>query len=179
VISDPATLSPTKIVVDGSVPTVTTEAPAVSPPSSSRVCGGMTPEQRRDALFNIVKGISSNDKLLDIDTPQYTAFDWVVNEDPAQVCPDDVIDVEQRYILSLLYFSTNGDNWLACNQPDAPILSPCGSSRYLSSDDECSWMGKASLNCDANGRIRLLAAGTFSVGTVTSCRRIVKFLNFL
>lgn len=97
----------------------------------------------------------------------------LVSEDPAQVCPVEVIAAEQRYILSLLYFSTNGDEWYTCNRLDSPEIKPCTSNRYLSVFDECSWMGMPSVSCDAAGRIRLLAAGMIS--TVLYRRSLLQF----
>jgi hypothetical protein len=130
------------------------------PPTITTVCGNLTSIQRKDGLFGIVKGISSADLLRDETTPQYVAFNWLVEDDLAQVCPWEALDVEQRYILSLLYFSTNGDEWLSCNRPSAPVLSPCNDgSRYLSADDVCSWMGEASINCESHGAVRILGIG--------------------
>ena len=141
--------SPTQIVVDG----------AGTPTSNgTTVCNGLTTDQRRESLYELIRGISDERNMFDdTETPQYAAFQWLLNEDPAQVCPEDVISAEQRYILSLLYFSTNGDDWLTCNRPEAPELKPCSYSRYLSADDECLWMGTASANCNADGTLRILS----------------------
>jgi hypothetical protein len=98
--------------------------------------------------------------LFDKTTAQYAAFNWLVEKDLAQVCPGAVRDVEQRYVLSLLYFSTNGDEWSTCNRASAPVLGECDNgTRYLSADDVCSWIGDASISCDSNGALRLLAIG--------------------
>ncbi len=121
------------------------------------MCNGLAADQRQGSLYELIRGISDETKLYDDTTPQHAAFQWLLNEDPAQVCPEDVISVEQRYILSLLYFSTNGDNWLTCNRAEAPELKPCSFSRYLSADDECLWMGTASANCNADGTLRILS----------------------
>jgi hypothetical protein len=100
----------------------------------------LTPQQREIGLFDIVGKISPP-KDLEGDTDQATAFNWLVNIDPAQVCPDQVLDVQQRYILALVYFATNGDNWLRCNSADAPTVRPCAGNmtRYLSESNVCAW----------------------------------------
>jgi Leucine-rich repeat (LRR) protein len=133
------------------------------------MCNGLTADQRQGSLYELIRGISDETKLYDDTTPQHAAFQWLLNEDPAQVCPEDVISVEQRYILSLLYFSTNGDNWLTCNRAEAPELKPCSFSRYLSADDECLWMGTASANCNADGTLRILSVAENNLnGTLPS-----------
>jgi hypothetical protein len=50
------------------------------------------------------------------DTPQRNAFGWIVDDDAAQLCPDDA-SLVQRYILALFYYSTNGDDWFTCSAP--------------------------------------------------------------
>jgi hypothetical protein len=135
---------------------------AAPPPTSTNGygCGRLTTSQRKDGLFDIARGISSEELLFDETTAQYAAFNWLVKEDLAQVCPWAVLDVEQRYILSLLYFSTNGDEWSTCNRPSAPVLRECDNgTRYLSAGDVCSWIGEASISCDSNGAVMLLAIG--------------------
>ena len=92
-----------------------------------------------------------------LSTNQFAAFDWLVNTDPRQVCPENAVDVRQRYILSLLYYSTSGDGWLTCNSPDAQVLAPCtNASRYLSEDSICNWAGNT---CNGAGNLRFLSLG--------------------
>jgi len=73
-------------------------------------------------------------------TAQSEAFEWLVNGDSAQVCPDNILDIEQRYSLAVLYFATGGDNWNDCSQT---TNSPCpsDSTRFLSAVDVCFWFG--------------------------------------
>jgi hypothetical protein len=83
-----------------------------------------------------------------------------VNDDPAQVCPDDVQSVRQRYISAVLYFSTAGDNWLECNSAESPSINPCTGAgdprRYLSGEDVCTWYGS---NCNSAGELIRISVG--------------------
>jgi hypothetical protein len=55
----------------------------------------------------------SGDLLNDPTTPQHAAYQWLVNEDPANLDLDllPIKTLEQRYIAALLYFSTIGSQW--------------------------------------------------------------------
>lgn len=79
---------------------------------------------------------------------QGKAADWLINQDEYLICPDDP-KVVQRFALAVIYFATNGDNWLQCS---ATGLDPCGfedpfvgDSRFLSAENECDWAG---ISCD-------------------------------
>ena len=92
----------------------------------------------------MILAISEIDELT-MGTPQDEAFDWLVNVDSVQVCPDDEEDVLQRYTMSLLYFSTNGDSWFNCTSSEASAIdpTPCETEaeRFLSGADVCFWLG--------------------------------------
>ena len=136
----------------------------MSGPPVNLVCGNLTPRQRLAELFDIIILISDANQLRIPTSPQFTAFEWLVNRDPAQVCPEDVLDVRQRYIAAVLYFSTNGDNWLVCNEPNAPNLSPCSTQRYLSAADVCNWFGS---DCNNAGELNRLIVGKKIIGART------------
>jgi hypothetical protein len=78
--------------------------------------------------------------------PQGQATEWFLNQDGAEICPDDP-KVLQRWILAVIYFSTQGDGWLQCSaNPSA--TDNCGAeepfvaaTRFLSSVNECEWAG--------------------------------------
>ena len=125
--------------------------------SAPTVCNGILPSERENELFAIIDNISLPELILNNSTNQFAAFDWLVNTDPRQVCPENAVDVRQRYILSLLYYSTSGDGWLTCNSPDAQVLAPCtNASRYLSEDSICNWAGNT---CNGAGNLRFLSLG--------------------
>lgn len=107
------------------------------------VCNGLTPSERELGIFDVVNDISPPALVIDKSSQQNRAYNWLVFFDPAQVCPDEILNVTQRYILSLIYFSTGGDEWAACNGPDADVVNPCGSAgnrtRYLTGANVCQW----------------------------------------
>ena len=64
-----------------------------------------------DATIESLEDISG-DFLFDVSTPQYAAYDWILNNsgnyDIDNLTEDELND---RYIAALFYFSLNGDNW--------------------------------------------------------------------
>ena len=78
------------------------------------------------------------------------------------------MDVRQRYVGAVLYFSTSGDNWLNCNQASAPTVNPCfaqdnqgvAPERYLSGGDICTWFGSG---CNNNGDLIRISVGTLTL----------------
>jgi hypothetical protein len=87
-------------------------------------------------------------------TPQNDAFNWLINDDSEQVCPDEFLDVQQRYILAVLYFSTEGDGWNECNALQSPNPKQCPEgegARFLSSSNVCLWFG---ISCN---RLRVIS----------------------
>jgi hypothetical protein len=129
----------------------------------------LTEEERRDQLLEIMIGVSEPEDLEEEGTPQYKAFEWLVVEDSYHVCPVEHDCSEKaisRYVAALLYYSTNGDDWVNCSadsddspcDPDGIIWDPPFSelhqssscfegkaNRWLSEFDECTWCG---LSCD-------------------------------
>jgi hypothetical protein len=91
-------------------------------------------------LLNITSAVTSDIKLLqDPTTFQYAALDWLANEDGWWVDIDSFppqVFVE-RYVLALLYFSTNGTSW----RKDLNFLMPT---------PVCDWSG---VTCDASDGI--------------------------
>jgi hypothetical protein len=87
----------------------------------------------------------SGDLLNNPNTPQYAAFDWMMNEDPANLDLDSlpVKELEQRYIAALLYFSMGGDDW----------DDDCG---FMQESSVCEWKDASTgkgLHCDPEGSI--------------------------
>jgi hypothetical protein len=125
------------------------------------VCNGLTDEERAAGLLDIVESISPIELILDPSTDQSSAFNWLVFIDPAQVCPDEVLNVTQRYTLSMIYFATSGDDWLVCNGPDAPDVKPCGTggnrTRFMTGANICRWY----LNECAGENLVSLTLGTY------------------
>jgi hypothetical protein len=123
------------------------------------ICGGLTQRERLAGLFDIVITISDPNQLRIPTSAQFAAFEWLVNNDQAQVCPAAELDVKQRYVGAVLYFSTLGDNWLICNSANSPTVNPCPvQERYLSLEDVCSWFGS---ECDSVGELIRLSIGQY------------------
>ena len=89
-----------------------------------------------------VFGISSS--------PQYRALDWLVETDPAYICPgvNNTVNLIQRYVLGVLYFETGGDSWTSCS---AGSQTGCDDDPFFSASNECLWEG---ILCDFDGHIR-------------------------
>jgi len=108
-IEAPTTTSPTRAP--------TTPLPTISPTNPPTIvptiCSGLTDDDRTTAIRAIVVSISPGSIIEEgSSTPQSQAFNWVVNVD--QNCPgsdEDNTSIEQRYILAVLYYSTNGADW--------------------------------------------------------------------
>ena len=156
-----------------SFPTRTpTQSPSVLPtPSPSRqpsaspsngpptICPGLDVSQRQTALADIVGSISSATDLMNGTSTQAEALNWLVAVDSLQVCPDALLDVQQRYILALMYFSTGGDNWNECSRADLPMPAPCNTGTpYLGPGDVCTWYKNV---CDQSGALIGLQIGKF------------------
>ena len=91
----------------------------------------------------VLSQVSNEDDILDTTSPQHKAISWIAND--KRMDPYGPFTV-QRYVLALLYFSTNGDSWNKCG-----ISSPeCSDNRasFLSDENECSWHG---VSCNDDG----------------------------
>jgi len=92
-------------------------------------------------------------------TPQNQAADWLINLDQDYTCPDD-INLSQRYIMAVFYFSTEGNDWARCSAPSnffneeaiAQANRLCqltlGGNAWLTPGIECEWAG---LLCETFG----------------------------
>lgn len=107
------------------------------------VCNGLTLQEREDELLQELTQYSDEGLLIDPNTFQGTAFRWLVDTDPTQVCPDETLNVQQRYILALFYYSMGGDSWIQCTAATSPTPGLCVSEfrRYLSTSNVCFWFG--------------------------------------
>ena len=125
------------------IPTFSHEPTAT--PSEIPPCG-MATDTRAAMISNIIQSVSDIQLISNLSTPQGRAFDWLVNKDEATLCPD-AIKLIQRYVLAVIYYSTGGDAWFKCSA-SSNASDECGNeapffnkSRFLSSENECSWAG--------------------------------------
>lgn len=92
--------------------------------------------------------------LDDPEHPRFLAFEWLADNDPFHVCPDDE-NLDQRYVMGFLYFATDGDEWVKCRRNG---MVTCGGENFLSSAHECTWGG---VTCDSLNRIHKLNMGKY------------------
>jgi len=86
-----------------------------------------TPKDRYSKIREIVKSISSHNDLYNTSSPQARALDWIVYNDKLNVSETNASWIQQRYIVTVLYFSTGGNStWLETFQ-------------FLSPTHECTW----------------------------------------
>ncbi len=83
----------------------TTNSPTTSNQPSSYDC--TSPSGRRRDISIIFSTIVES---LVPGTPQADAYDWIVNVDESDAC-DGPTDLMERYLLTVFYYSTGGDNW--------------------------------------------------------------------
>jgi len=120
-------------------------------PTSSPVRVVDDPSSALGRLF-FLSGVSINDPT----TPQFAAYEWLKNDDPAKLNLDSLSDKElyQRYIAALFYFSMNGDDW------DKPF-------GFLQHTSVCEWYDvakKMGIMCSSDGSIEQLVINENSLG---------------
>lgn len=116
-------------------------------------------------LRELIQSVVGGDVLDDFSTPYARALHWITYNDPMEITPDKPT-FYQRYFMAYFYFATTqAKPWRSCNPPDEqagedsictyerllvpfPIVSRVsvpGSIRWLSKEEECSWVG---VRCD-------------------------------
>jgi len=122
--------------------------PSLAPsekPTTTKPCG-LSELQRSNAIFSLLGTVSNPVLLRKLDTPHSKSIQWLIGDDNAYLCPDNT-KIIQRYVLALIYFSTNGEEWFQCSS--SPFVADrCGDedpfqgqTRFLSSETECNWAG--------------------------------------
>lgn len=132
------TPSPVMPRVDTPSPTMTTTESPVMPPDTSEA----------KAHLSQISGSAIDNPT----SPQYKAYRWLRNEDPANLDLDNmpVKALEQRYIAAVLYFSTKGKFW-------------DNSYNFLTELDVCEWQDKETskgIQCDLEGSIDEIVIST-------------------
>ena len=127
-------------------------APTPRPTSSSEtLCNGLSRRQRKSVLLMRLSLITDVGKIysdgeIDMETPQGQAYKWILSDDDRVLCPLDT-SLEQRYVLAVFYFSTNGDKWT-------------DNDKWLSESSECSWIG---VGCNFRGEIDTIELQGFNL----------------
>ena len=98
-------------------------APTSQPTDFELECEDMP---REEVMLETLSKHTPEEELLDAGTPQGMAFEWLLENDAANVDPCTDTTVAQRYALATIYFATEGVNW-------------SNSLGWLSGIEECSW----------------------------------------
>lgn len=134
---EPTTASPT------ATPTSSTPAPTSAPTFPG--CG-ISEEDRIAGILAALDAVADPALIRDNAYPQGLATTWLIQQDGYGICPDDE-KIVQRWVLAVIYYSTNGDDWFQCSaNPEATDLCGAedpfvGDSRFLSAVNECLWNG--------------------------------------
>eukprot|EP00978_Attheya_sp_CCMP212_P004173 scaffold9046_cov60-Attheya_sp.AAC.5 len=120
---------------------------------------------KEEYLLSILTSITDEDIIMDEDTPQGMAFDYLLNDDIYLKNPCGKTTIEQRYGLTTLYFATSGQSWVA-------------SGGWLGENQECDWHG---VNCDANSRATDLVLGEVpnEISTLFMLEKLDLFANLI
>jgi hypothetical protein len=120
------------------------------------------PTSARSSVFRSFFAQEVSPKVYIMGTPHYRAVEWIMNEDPLQMEPNNP-RLLQRYMMAFLYYHTtkNGEeSWRSCNPPQGDEVDTCtyleftrldndtiaytpkeDRIRWLSGQDECFWEG--------------------------------------
>lgn len=109
-------------------------------------------------LFALLNDITPGAVILIPGTSQNLAFSWLVNDDEAQVCPENELDVIQRYVMAVAYYSLGGNNWNICNAQSSPAVASClVGKRHLSGATVCEWFN---VTCADDANVNSVVLGT-------------------
>lgn len=160
---------PTPPVLPTPNPTRSTPPPTTRSPTAQPTGTCCNADALRQTILD--KVYDSGDGSIFNSGPAKDAIAWLDGDacDCGQFCSED--QVVQRYILAVLYFSTNGNNWDSCSAPDniqnddtCQVQSSYGNNiisddegktfssgfKWLTCNKECEWGG---INCNQNGLI--------------------------
>ena len=85
----------------------------------------LTDTERGQRIVTRLSAISGTAQLDDFNSAPYQSACWLIHDDLQQYTAENP-KLIQRYVLSIIYFTTNGQNWIA----------PLG---FLSGKNECDW----------------------------------------
>lgn len=109
-------------------------------------CGITAIERSRDILAELLT-VSDSSSLINPETSQGMARDWLDNIDPGIICSENAQRVHQRYRLALVYYELGGNEWTRCRARGGtiPVSSSeedyCPGKPFLDKGNECEWYG--------------------------------------
>ena len=159
--------SPTMIRTPISAPVFKTAVPTTTKksivPVMQFVCDPpITIAKREELILSILNDVTPESEILTTGTSQNKAFDWVVNYDELKLCPNDIIDITQRYILAVTYYSLGGNNWFMCSAfTNSSATTPCiDDEHHLTKANVCDWFN---VTCSVDGNITGIVLGKFNL----------------
>jgi hypothetical protein len=137
--------------------------PQEAPPAST-----LPPAQAQERFNTLVPKLevmSGPQAFQDSTTPQYQAAWWLASADPATIDFDtaEFDTIVQRYIMTLLYYSTKGESWKSQQQ-------------FLIADDVCNWSANKGVDCNSAGLITAINIGKLSRSLVVKEGQIIEFV---
>jgi len=162
-VPETPTPSPTTLPPTSMPPTTlldpTTMAPIVTEQTPS-------PTNSRFELFWNTLFPVSGEALNDESTPQYETLRWLAYNDTLGLPAEDDASKElvERYVIALLYFSTNGAGW------DQDY-------KFLQGPSICDWNDfdtTSGVNCDSDGYVSGIRLGTFVVDSCHNASQTYK-----
>jgi len=135
-----------EIVMPTATPVSSTSAPTTDggdsvPTTSLPGCEAL---DRTDAIFFVLFDLTDPNELDNPTIPPGQAYRWIWLSDPLQLNPCETSKFLQRFSLSVLFYATDGPNWL-------------DNSGWISGDDECTWFG---IQCDDTNTVSSVILGT-------------------
>jgi hypothetical protein len=120
-----------------------------------------------DFLVNLLSPVSGEELLLDESSPQYQALDWLAFEGNATYAIQNVTTsiLLERYIMAVLYFTTDGQNW----NSDYNFLSNFSTCEWPSPIEENERETTPGVRCDVEGNIVKIFLGTSEIVHTTCC----------
>lgn len=133
-------------------------APTVAPTMES--CG-VSFEDREEQILALLDAHTDPDLIRDVSTPQGQATFWLLVQDFRRICPNEgEKPILQRWVLAVIYFSTNGGNWIRCAAFGGDDCGNerlfLGKRRFLSDANECQWAG---ISCNVDGCVTEIEFG--------------------
>ena len=88
---------------------IDTPAPAPTDKETTQTTPPTDATAQDDPLLDVLKGFSPSGALDDATSPQYEAYQWLLNEDPLTDADTDPARLQQRYSLVTLYAALGGE----------------------------------------------------------------------
>ena len=134
-----------------SISTNPSSGPSISPgPSETVSLAPSTTFQknpREEAIQLALRTLSKSESLEDPSSPQSKAIDWLVQDELEHGNGWDEVELTQRYVLAVLYYSTGGEeHW---------SMAPGAASWFFQASSVCLWRSSA-IRCNESGEITTL-----------------------